>query len=59
MAKRWAVKIFLAHLHHVMYVEHYGAEPPKPYAIDILGHGHMIGPWNYPMAPLGETDGTR
>ena len=30
-------------------VEHYGTEPPKPYAIEILGHGHMIGPWNYPL----------
>lgn len=41
-AKRYAVKIFLSHLHHVMYVHHYGVEPPKPFAIGILGHAHMI-----------------
>lgn len=41
-AKRYAVKIFLSHLHHVMYVEHYGKEPPRPYVIDMLKHVDYI-----------------
>jgi len=43
-ATRWTVKLFLAHLHHQMYVDHHGKEPPLPYAISILGHAHMIKP---------------
>ena len=41
-AKRYAVKIFLSHVHYVMYREHYGVEPPKPFAIAILNHAHEI-----------------
>lgn len=41
-AERYAVKIFLSHLHYVWYKEHYGVEPPKPFAIAILGHAHEI-----------------
>lgn len=41
-AKRYSCKIFLAHLHHVFYVDHYGKEPPLPYAIGILNHAHYI-----------------
>lgn len=41
-AKRYAVKIFLSHLHEVMYMEHYGEKPPKPFAIEHLGHAHKI-----------------
>lgn len=40
-AKRYAVKLFLAHLHEVMYRNAYGDAPPKPYAIDQLGHAHV------------------
>lgn len=43
-ATRYAVKIFLSNLHHIMYVEHHGKEPPLPYAIGILNHAHMIKP---------------
>jgi len=43
-AKRWATKLFLAHLHQQMYVAHHGKEPPLPYAISILGHAHIIAP---------------
>ena len=39
-AKRYAVKLFLAHLHEVWYRERFGKEPPLPYAIAILGHAH-------------------
>lgn len=47
-ARRYAVKLFLAHLHHEMYVEEYDKEPPLPYAITQLGHAHYIAP------PAGE-----
>lgn len=45
-ARRWTVKLFLAHLHHVMYLEHYAKEPPKPYVIGIMGHADYIPPPN-------------
>ena len=41
-AERYAVRIFISHLHKVMYMVEYGVEPPKPFAISILGHGHEI-----------------
>jgi hypothetical protein len=51
-ARRWAVKIFLAHLQTVMYREHFNAAPPRPYVLDHLGHVDMIQvpgwPWNKP-----------
>lgn len=34
------VKIFLSHLHAVMYWSRFGKAPPKPFAIAILGHAH-------------------
>ena len=43
-AERYAVKIFLSHLHAVWYRYHFGVEPPKPFAIAILGHAHEITP---------------
>jgi hypothetical protein len=43
-SKRWAVKLFLAHWHGEAYRQHYKTEPPKPYAIAILGHAHLIEP---------------
>lgn len=41
-AKRWAVKLFLAHWHHVAFEVQYGVPPPKPYVISQLGHAHEI-----------------
>lgn len=43
-ARRWAVKIFLSHLHAEMYRRVLNQEPPKPFAIAILNHAHMIEP---------------
>jgi hypothetical protein len=43
-ARRYAVKLFLSHLHHAWYVAHFGAPPPKPYPIAYLGHAHFIAP---------------
>lgn len=41
-ARRWAVKIFLSHLHAEWYRKKFNQEPPKPFALAILGHAHMI-----------------
>lgn len=41
-AKRYAVKLFLAHWHEVAYRERYGKAPPLPYPIAHLGHAHVI-----------------
>lgn len=47
-AKRFAVKIYLSHLHHVWYQHVFGEAPPKPFAISILGHAHHILPPELP-----------
>lgn len=41
-AERYATMIFLSHLHQVMYMVEYGTLPPKPFAIEHLGHAHVI-----------------
>lgn len=41
-ARRYTVKLFLAHLHEVMYRQHYGTMPPLPYALTMAGHAHKI-----------------
>jgi hypothetical protein len=46
-AKRYAVKLFLAHYQQVAYELHYGTKPPNPYPIAVLGHAHMIEPPNF------------
>jgi len=43
-SKRYAVKLFLSHWHHMAYKFEYGKEPPKPYPIAILGHADFIPP---------------
>lgn len=43
-AERYATKIFLSHLHEVWYKEHFKQDPPKPFALGILGHAHKIEP---------------
>jgi len=42
-AKRYAVKMFLSHLHECWYRQEVG-EVPKPFAIEHLGHAHYIAP---------------
>ena len=49
-AKRWTVKLFLAHYHHVAWKLATGLEPPKPYVIGIMGHADFIAPPNFPEA---------
>ena len=48
-AKRYAVKLFLAHYHHVAYEVAYGEAPPKPYILTQPNHTHYIAPPNWPM----------
>lgn len=48
-ARRYAVKLFLAHFHHVAYEVAYGTPPPKPYIIEHGGHTHYLAPPNWPM----------
>lgn len=43
-AKRYAVKLFLAHYHEVGYTLMYNKAPPLPYPIAHLGHVHKIEP---------------
>lgn len=43
-ARRYAVKLFLSHLHHEMYVRILQQEPPLPYPIAHMGHVDFIAP---------------
>ena len=45
-AKRYAVKLFLSHFHHVGYLLANGTPPPKPYVISHLDHVHFLEPPN-------------
>jgi hypothetical protein len=50
-ACNFAAKIFLSHLHAVMYWSHFGKAPPKPFAFAIMGHAHEIEIPNLEMFP--------
>lgn len=57
-AKRYAVKLFLAHFHDEWYRRHFGTEPPLPYPIAHMGHVHIIkapGP-DYAREAVGATN---
>lgn len=41
-AQRYAVKIFLSHLHEIMYRVYLKEEPPKPYVLEHMGHVDKI-----------------
>ena len=41
-AKRWVVKLFLSHWHHVAYASRYGKPPARPYPVEHMGHAHVI-----------------
>ena len=42
--KRWAVKLFLSHLHTAMYLDRYGEMPPEHYVFAIAEHRDKIDP---------------
>lgn len=49
-ARRYAVKLFLAHYHMVAYFEHYKVLPAFPYVFEHMeGHIHFIAPPNAEM----------
>jgi len=48
-AKRYAIKLFLSHLHWVWYETEYGILPPKPYVLEHMGHTDLLKPPNWPM----------
>lgn len=54
-ARRYAVKLFLSHLHHVMHLDYYGKVPPVPFSFEHCDgdHRHFIEPPNWP----GDCDG--
>lgn len=43
-AKRYAVKIFLSHVHDKLYRHTFNAPPPKPFALEHMGHAHYFAP---------------
>lgn len=50
-ARRYAVKMFLSHLQQVWWFLENGEMPPKPYAINKLGHAHYVLPPNVENVP--------
>ena len=44
MARRYAVKMFLSHWHHVYYEMHHGTPPPKPFVIEHMWHTEYVKP---------------
>lgn len=55
-AKRWTVKLFLAHYYHVAWVAATGTQPPEPFVIAILGHERFITPPHFRYQPPGDDD---
>lgn len=47
-ARRWSVKIFISHMHTVLYFNEYGTLPPIPFSFTKAGgsHAHYIVPPN-------------
>lgn len=54
-ARRYTAKLFLSHLHTVMYWDYYGAAPPRPWVFDRGDgdHRHLIPPPNFPWTGGG------
>lgn len=50
-ARRYAVKIFLSHLHLVWRWLEFGKLPVKPFAIEHLGHAHELLPQHLDLVP--------
>jgi hypothetical protein len=48
-ARRYAVKMFLSHYHHVAYEVLHGTPPPRPFVIEHMGHVEYVRPPNWPM----------
>lgn len=48
-ARRFAIKLFLSHLHYVWYESEYHTTPPEPYVLSHLGHQTLITPPYWPL----------
>lgn len=66
-SERYAVKFFLAHLHHVMHEAHFGVAPQKPYILteaahlahpEMAVHTHYVVPPNWPMGSAAPSEST-
>lgn len=57
-AMRATVKMFLSHIHHVLYETHFGQQPPVPYilAYEPDKHTQYIPPPNWPLETAHEAD---
>lgn len=53
MARRWAVKLFLSHVHEIWYELEFKKKPPACFAIGQLKHAHYIAP---PSRPATENE---
>lgn len=54
--RRWMSKLFLSHVHHVMYVDFYKKDPPVPYVFEMPGdHRHFIPIPNFPFNGEGKS----
>lgn len=53
-ARRYAVKLFLSHLHTVWYETHFQRRPPNPFVIEHMGHVHYIQVPNYESPYVGQ-----
>lgn len=55
-ARRYTVKLFLAHLHRVMFEDYYGRPAPQPYPFAMQeGHQHFLETPNWPAAETGKS----
>lgn len=54
---RYAVKMFLSHLHHIMWEDFYDVAPPYPYIFSKGGHdiSHYVPPPNWPFSGGGKS----
>ena len=51
-ARRWTVKLFLAHYQEIAWTLEYGTPPARPYVIEHLGHADKIEPPNKSVVGL-------
>ena len=56
-ARRYAVKMFLAHLHHVMFEDYHDRRPMCPYPFEKMAHdkAHYLPPPNWPMDDMAKS----
>jgi len=59
-ARRYAVKIFLSHVHAVMFNDYYGTQAPEPWCFKHLpeDHRHYIAPPDWPGEHVGRSTRT-